>query len=207
MSAELWQSYAESFAFLGNSLLGTVRQTSDIGLQPEFWANFPTFESDEVTRSCDAIKSYVEALPQSAEIDPVTDVSTEYTHLFIGPPKPAAPPWETYYSGEDIDFGFGKPTFEMRNLLREIGLKVQNDNNQFEDHMGIELLYISVLCSRFAEGSADVSTESLKGFLNDHPLSWIDRFHAAITSDSPTAYYDHLVGVIMAVLGSLNLRL
>lgn len=46
-----WQAYAQSFAFLGNSLLGTVRQTSDIGLSSEFWHNFPTFESSDVAQA------------------------------------------------------------------------------------------------------------------------------------------------------------
>ena len=48
--------------------------------------------------------------------------------------------------------GFGQATFEMRALLREAGLEVKNENNQYEDHIGIELLYLSALCARAAEG-------------------------------------------------------
>ena len=39
----------------------------------------------------------------------------------------------------------------MQRLLREAGLEVSNENNQYADHIGIELLYASVLCQRAAE--------------------------------------------------------
>lgn len=204
ITADTWQTYAQSCAYLGNSLLGTVRQTSDIGLSPGFWLGFPLFGSDDIEKACNAMVAYVESLSQNESFDPVTEVSAEYTHLFIGPPKPAAAPWETFYFGEGSDVGFGQPTHEMRKLLREAGLELQNENNQYEDHMGIELLYVSVLCTRLAEGNGATTSQALKDFLETHPLSWIDKFYAAITADTPNGYYAHLLSIAKAVLESLR---
>ena len=54
--------------------------------------------------------------------------------------RPRLLPWETMYRGENVTVGFGQATFEMRELLREAGLEVRNVNDQYEDHLGIELL-------------------------------------------------------------------
>lgn len=39
----------------------------------------------------------------------------------------------------------------MRALLRNAGLEVSNENNQYADHVGIELLYASVPCGTCAQ--------------------------------------------------------
>ena len=39
----------------------------------------------------------------------------------------------------------------MRERLRALGLELCNENNQYEDHVGIELLYLSELCRRASE--------------------------------------------------------
>ena len=48
ISASEWQTLSEAYAFLGNSLLKPMSQTSDAGLSPEFWEAFPTFGSNAV---------------------------------------------------------------------------------------------------------------------------------------------------------------
>lgn len=154
-------------------------------------------------------------------IDPVTAVSVEFTHLFVGPPSPAAAPWETFYRDKEVTSGFGHPTLEMRKALREVGLQVSNKNNQYDDHIGIELLYISTLCSSAAssleessnpttgkESDVDkgcvggITTSGIK-FIQIHPLSWIEKFHEAIRKEAKGGYYDNLVSLTQALLYSL----
>lgn len=204
-----WHAYGESFAFFGNSFLGTMRRTPKVGLRANFWSKFPTFGSEEMAAACEAMESYVSKLGTSE--DPVTEISVEYTHLFVGPPKPAAAPWETFYVGEGSEVGFGQPTFEMRELLRNAGLELKNANNQYEDHMGIELLYLSVLCSRIAQGdvpdAVPAEPEDVLAFIEAHPLTWIDKFQAAIAADTPGGYYDHLVQAASALLRTLHTEL
>ena len=154
-----WKELSEAYAFVGNSLLKPMTQTSDVGLDPAFWEAFPTFGSSEVAGVCAALAAYALAAREAAASDgrdAVECCAVEYTRLFVGPPRPAAAPWETMYRGGaavgGATVGFGQATFEMRALLREAGLEVKNENNQYEDHIGIELLYLSALCARAAEG-------------------------------------------------------
>ena len=51
--------------------------------------------------------------------------------------------------------GFGRATFEMRETLRSLGLEVRNENNQYEDHIGIELLCLSRSAARRGAGTLE----------------------------------------------------
>ena len=102
---------------------------------------------------------------------------------------------------ENVTVGFGQATFEMRELLREAGLEVRNVNNQYEDHLGIELLYLSSLCARADADAADAPVpESVADFIEKHPLSWVDAFRARIAEAAPDGYFVSLAGLARALL-------
>lgn len=236
---EILEGYAQRFAFLGNSLLSPMSQTSAIGLEPDFWLQFSVLEDQHVRASCEKLaewaKTYkglptkegVESIEESekdrksqedltiqrnpgtqqnletqrnlATQRKITGVSVEFTHLFVGPPRPNAYPWETFYRGEGITNGFGHATLEMKQALQEIGLKLDNKNNQYEDHIGIELLYISELCSKGID-----AVVAHKSFIEAHPLSWIDRLQASIHAEIPGGYFDLVVGLTKELLISFK---
>ena len=134
-------------------------------------------------------------------------VSVEYTRLFVGPPSPAAPPWETMNRREGATVGFGEPTFRMRKLLREAGLELSNENRQYEDHMGIELLYLSELCRRCAQGGEEDGrvkesewVDQALSFIGEHPAAWIDSFREKVHAAVPGGYFDNLLALARAVL-------
>ncbi len=226
-----WKTLSEAYAFIGNSLLKPMTMTSTVGLDPAFWASFPTFDDAAVAEVVAACARYAEeapAAPRRARTSPSCRgrgrggvrtlrrggarraeagedepqrVAVEYTKLFVGPPSPAAAPWETMYRGQDVTVGFGQATFEMRELLREAGLEVRNVNNQYEDHLGIELLYLSSLCARADADAADApALESVADFIEKHPLSWVDAFRARIAEAAPDGYFVSLAGLARALL-------
>lgn len=205
-----WVDLGEAFAFVGNSLLAPMNQVSEIGLDPTFWEGFPDFGSTQVAGALEACKAYAEDAQAltTAGGDPVQRESVEYTKLFIGPPRPAAAPWETMYRAEGVTVGFGEPTFAMQNLLREAGLEMSNKNNQYADHIGIELLYASVLCTRLAEAEDDESERTmlankLSGFAQEHPLEWIGRLRAAVAESEPDGYIVKMIDLANALLMTL----
>lgn len=204
------QAFAEAFAFVGNSLLVPISHTSQAGLHPAFWEHFPDFESFQVREALEALKAWAECAPQ----DSVTKVSVEFTQLFVGPPKPTAPPWETYYRGEEVTSGFGRPTLEMREALKEAGLELFNENNQYEDHIGIELLLLSELCSSAVKSSGVASSEpyetSIEGETasrksvdaqanNEDIIEWgIFEKAQALAQDHPASWIDKLLDKVKA---------
>lgn len=204
--SRVWANYAEAFAFLGNSLLAPMSQTEDVGLDPAFWNGFPTFGSDEVARAACSCRSYAEDAARFAESggDPVQRASVEYTELFVGPPKPAAAPWETFYRKGGVSSGFGEPTFEMRRLLREAGLEVSHENNQYADHIGIELLYLSVLCERVAKGEAQ--PDEAARFADERILSWIGSLKAKVATAQADGYFCRVLALAEAIAIDLARR-
>ena len=140
----------------------------------------------------------------------VQDVAVEFTHLFVGPPQPAAAPWETFYRQEGATVGFGEPTHQMRAALREAGLREAGEMNQYEDHLGIELLLLAELCRRaaagepLAPGADDVDAADpdayVAAYLDAHPLGWVDDFAARIAAEAPDGYFAGLLGMASALL-------
>ncbi len=200
---------AQMYAFLGNTLLRPMNQTKSPGLNPEFWAALPDFDNEAVGFALDDLCDFaaVSQARQAAGTDMATEVSYEYTKLFVGPPSPAAAPWETYYpvmvEGEETPeptCGFGEPTFRMRALLREAGLELANENHQFEDHIGIELLYLSMLIARGAEGEESALGQAAS-FIVAHPARWIDRLASKVESVFPQGYFIGLLRLAKALMG------
>lgn len=199
-----WNDLADAFAFVGNSLLLPMNQTAAVGLSPAFWEAFPHFDSPAVEGAADALAQWAQANSSKSEEDAVRDVSVEYTKLFVGPPSPQAAPWETMNGATETTVGFGEPTFQMKQLLREAGLEVSNSNNQYEDHMGIELLYASELARRAAQEADDQQAQQvanqLRGFLAEHPLKWVDTFAAKVQAAAPGGYFERLLALAKALM-------
>lgn len=202
MEAESWKTLSEVYGFMGNSLLKPMSQTPAVGLEPAFWSEFPDFGDEAVAEAVEGCAQAASRLIEAAEergVDPVQACSVEYTRLFVGPPSPAAPPWETMYRGENVTVGFGQATVEMRALLCETGLELRNENNQYEDHLGIELLYLSTVCARLAE-EPDENGAQVASFMDEHPLAWAGKLRDRIAQDSPDGYFAALVDLVQAVL-------
>lgn len=208
-----WIDLSQTYGFIGNSLLVPMERTSDAGLDPAFWRAVPTFGDASVRASVAALEEFAEGAQarRARGVDVVEAVSVEFTRLFVGPPKPAAPPWETLHRSGAGSVGFGQATVEMRSLLRAAGLAVANENRQYEDHLGLELLYLCEMCRRFAEGESPSNVRADAGcpgeaelakFVERHPLAWIGSLRAAVAADSPEGYFNLLIAWAESVLAS-----
>ena len=187
-----WDLHAQMYAFLGNSFLSPMNEELSVGLLDSFWGGFACDGYNE--HVCNGIKkivTYVQGLDGIPHDAAMQKVNLEYAHLFIGPPKPAAIVWESMAHGSHV--GFGNPTFEMREILRNAGLTMAGPHNQYEDHMGIELMFVASRCQAFAQHIPSLDEEcSLREFIEAHPLAWAQTFHESIAAASPGGYYDGL---------------
>lgn len=200
MQREDLQLLADTYAFIGNSLLKPMNQTDSVGLDPAFWDAFPDFGSAEVAGAVDACCAFAEEAQGriAAGEDMVERVSVEFTKLFIGPPSPAAPPWETMNREEGVTVGFGQPTFAMQQVLGDLGLQVSNESNQYADHMGIELLALSEMCQRAAAGQ--LGEEDVRAYAQAHPAGWVEALRAKVASSAPGGYFEGLLALAQALL-------
>ncbi len=191
---------AEAFAFVGNSFLKPMSQASDAGLDRAFWAAFPDFGDEGVATVLERCFQWAAKGESVSRDERVRDVSVEYARLFIGPPEPAVAPWETFYEREDVVSGFGEPTFRMRERLRQLGLVVSNENNQYEDHIGIELLCCSEYVRRAVEDPA--CTREASAFATDVLAPWVGRF-AMQLEESSASYYRLMAELAMSLIALL----
>lgn len=209
MSDKVLTDYADAFAFMGNSLMDTMHHTGEAGLEPSFWAAFPDFDSNEVSAALDELFAFAQAAQERTEQgeDVATQVSVEFTRLFVGPPSPAAAPWESAYGAGDASVGFGDATFALQQVLRDAGLEKTGENNQYADHMGIELLVLSEMCRAMAAGKACGSfdsPDSVAAYMEKHPLRWIGSFCEAVGKAAPDGYYVRLLAVCKTLLESFK---
>ena len=202
-----WRTLSQAYAFLGNTLLKPMTMTSSVGLSSDFWNLFPRFDDTAINNACQDLSDYVGTLLASQdEAHAIQVCSIEFTKLFVGPPSPSAPPWETMYMADNVTVGFGQATFDMKQRLRDIGLEVSNENNQYADHLGIELLYLAQLCSS-SEQAKDENIQlnpdrltRLEEFIQKHPLSWIISFRDKIEQTYPDGYFVRICNLIYALL-------
>lgn len=192
------EKLSQAFAFLGNSLLAPMTQTGDYGLDPEFWDTFPIFGDKGTADAVKSMRIFAERMQGlvSNGTDVVHELSVEYTRLFVGPPTPAAAPWESFYVAPGITVGYGQPAIEMQRILAGMGLEIGGGRNQYPDHMGIELLCLAEMAARGDSSCA-------RTFAAEKPGGWISAFHHAVCAWAPGSYYDELLSLASALLGAL----
>lgn len=75
-------------------------------------------------------------LPMNRETD-WREVEYDFNRLFVGPAAVPAPPYASAYQEEPSLMG--KPTLEVRNVYRTLGLEVPDQNATPDDHLAFEL--------------------------------------------------------------------
>lgn len=207
LSSEQWQTYGEVYAFVGNELLQPMNRSGVLrGIDPSFWRQMPIPGNERGERGMGRLEEYAVAAKRHGNSDDpnvagMLGSSVEYTKLFIGPPKPAAAPWETMNDPQNKDrVGFGQSTLAMKQLLAEAGLELSGESNQYEDHMGVELLYLAALCERAADGEAEGLAPKVAWFIEAHPLFWMGRFRANVDAACSDGYYSALLEYVEGVL-------
>lgn len=206
LNAEDWRTYAQVFSFVGNELLVPMNRSGNVqGLNPSFWESAPVADNDLSRTGQQRLIEYAKAaasnVQDSTHAPGMMSASVEYAHFFIGPPSPAASPWETTNDPRnEAKVGFGSSTIAMKRLLAEEGLQLSNENNQYEDHIGIELLFLSALCEKGASEADLLAVKKALVFAREHPLSWIDRLRANVNAERPQGYYSALLAYVHGTL-------
>ena len=122
-------------------------------------------------------------------------VKSEYTRMFIGPSGLIAPPWESVYRSKERVI-FQASTLRVRNAYRAQGLLTTGYPRIADDHIAIELDFMSKLAQRaldaFVAGNLEGARTALDAssqFLDEHLLQWLPDFvsHAAQAED-PVLY-------------------
>jgi TorA maturation chaperone TorD len=119
----------------------------------------------------------------------------DYARLFIGPTALLAPPWESVYrSAEHLIFE--RQTLEVRQEYQRFGMPIPNLHVEPDDHIGLELRFISYLCSMgisaLEQDNAGLLAqveEEIHFFLRTHLLKWADSCLTRVIEQAHTDFY------------------
>lgn len=137
--------------------------------------------------------------------------------LLIGMGKVLAAPWESVYFSE-LRLVFQKETLQVREWYARYGLQAERINQEPDDHIGLELIFVSQLATRAAQaleqGETQAAEELLQAedqFLTQHLLRWGPTFGRLVIEHAATDFYrglGHLVrGTLLALAAAHNLKM
>lgn len=113
------------------------------------------------------------------EKDALLKAKQEFNRLFVGPHSLPAPLWESVYLGRE-HLLFDEQTIQVRDCYHNYGLHFVRENNEPDDHIVVELEFLSYLTQQIFESEEEASTKMLiEGqayFLNQHLAKWAPTF-------------------------------
>jgi TorA maturation chaperone TorD len=125
-------------------------------------------------------------------------LQSDYTRLFIGPGKVLAPPWESVYFNKER-LTFQEQTLQVRACYRQFNLEFEDIYKEPDDHIGLEMLFISKLTQMAIELLKDNNQiefervlEAKKQFLSEHLLRWGISWCSLVYNHAKTEFYKGL---------------
>ena len=194
---------ARLYHMLGHCLLEPPQKDQTF-LTRAFWDGFPLEAANQRMQSgLDRLTAVTKQLTgeKSASFGLET-MQMEYTTLFIGPGRPKAPAWESFYRTPEPVL-FGQYTYEIRGVMERIGLESRFKNRQPEDHMGMELLLLSATSEdmiRLGDAGRTKAARWQMDFITQHPLQWIGDFLRDVDAHGTTGFYAGWVELVWGIL-------
>ncbi|HWI65418.1 MAG TPA: molecular chaperone TorD family protein [Symbiobacteriaceae bacterium] len=192
---------AQVYQLLAALYLSPPDQTAlDALRNPSFVADFPLGRGAGDVEA--GLSRLAEALPG------VTDrgLMEEFWHLFgtLGPA--AAPPWQSVYLDREHVL-MGEETLRVRALFARFGLASALADRQPEDHLGLQLQFLSIMAARTAEqlaagdeAGARLLLEGTLECLEANLLRWVDQFARLAEAASETGFYAGLSRLTLGLL-------
>lgn len=123
----------------------------------------------------------------------------EYSRLFIGPFKVAAPPYSSIYL-EDKWEVMGRSTQVVNSFYNRAGLSVDPLMRLPLDHISTQLEFMYYLNYMWCETGEPFYVELQKEFLYKVMICWIPKFNAAIQQESLLEFYRTLGAITDAFI-------
>jgi TorA maturation chaperone TorD len=127
------------------------------------------------------IESYLNDTRERSAKEVSEELSASFTRLFRGTIPLIPPPYESVYKGEQL---FGKTTSSVLQKYRSFGMELGEEyTGEPPDYLGFELDFMRFLCERETKAREEGDLENIrnileaeKRFLEEHLLTWIERF-------------------------------
>lgn len=167
----------------------------------DLWSSLALLTSSDGDEEADRGLGRLMAYVNDTHHDALTELAVDYTRLFVVRSehgRDAAYPFESVYTSKEALL-MDTARDEVLRLYRQVGLAKTSEWKQGEDHISLELEYMSVLAQRTAQ-ALEVKDESLAqelllkqvAFLKEHLLTWVTPFTVAMEEIAKTEFYKGL---------------
>lgn len=172
------------------------RSLVDSLIDEDIFAETPFgMDNPEVQRGLATLQAWSQQNHPALSDEAFGDLQVDYTHLFIGVGKVRAPIWESvYFSDERLLFQ--EQTVQVRDWYRRYGLQVEKKFQEPDDHLGLELAFITHLVSLAIQALEEQDEtrfneliEAQRAFLEKHPLRWASQWSAQVEEFAKTGFY------------------
>ncbi len=220
-AARAWQALCSfcSWAFLeGNEQEGVRRLVDerDLLLEPPF--------TDVAPEAARELHDALEAAAREGETgmqELLREIHLDHTYLFSMTGQSRTTPYESVYRTDDATM-FGPTTLQVREAYRAYGLMFERCANEPDDHVGLELAFVSHLLGQTANAleadgaavpladaasSAAPSLADAAAFLSEHLLVFAPLYCKNVQVRAHTSYYRAIAGIAAGTLDSLSCSL
>ncbi|MCR5582812.1 MAG: molecular chaperone TorD family protein [Eggerthellaceae bacterium] len=200
--AQMMDGRAASYKFFSDALLHefTVEQ---IGQLKSLAADEGA--SEEVAAAITSIRRYL----AHAGSDPRTDLACDYARIFLSAGVNdgiTAEPYESVFTSEEHLLMQDARDDALR-IYRANGVDVDASLRMPEDHLGLELEFMSVMATRTAQvlRASELDCDELArlarvqtGFLKVHILNWVDQLAVKVDEFAKLPLYPAMMRIIIA---------
>jgi TorA maturation chaperone TorD len=128
-------------------------------------------------------------------------MNEDFLTLFSGTGSPLAPPYESVYRSKD-HLMFDQQSSEVKEFYKSYGWESKFKGKIPDDHLAIELLFLTLLIEKYLELDDQVCENEMKNeirrFIKQHILSWIPVWNNHMQEYSKTISYKGISTLIYA---------
>jgi putative dimethyl sulfoxide reductase chaperone len=165
-------------------------------------------ENADIARGLEILQKWASENKKGISDESFKRLVADHTRLFVAGTAPAAP-WESVYFTQDR-LVFQEKTLEVRTWYRRFGLEPEKLHQEPDDHIGLELIFISHL-SMFAIRALEDQDDALysrlmdarREFLEKHPGTWALTWCALVEKISKTDFYQGVAALTRGALSEL----
>lgn len=174
-------------------------------------------EQVEVQRGIELLGRWTNENKGGLEAPQFKALKDDYLHLFIGLGKVLAPMWESVYFSEKR-LMFQEATLQVREWYARFGVQAERINNEPDDHIGLEMLFVAHLASlalqaieQNDQNKLNEALQAQRDFLSQHLLRWGPVWAKLVKQNANTDFYRgiaHLThGSLLAVADMLEIKI
>ncbi|MFC2159085.1 molecular chaperone [Acidobacteriota bacterium] len=189
---EVYSSFAVCLEFLSRAFL---REPEERALQrlvdEDLFSEWPLPGREDMSEGLRCMQRF----SSEWESGQLPYMRENFTRLFIGLERTLAPPYSSVYLGKE-GILFDEETLKVRDFYTRFGLELKGKDIVPDDHIGIELHFLSTMCTETASaiGTGDQNHRrnceaGIKSFLSDHLLLWIDPLAQNILENTENNYF------------------